>query len=420
MVGAAALKIECLHQRNGRSSRQKFNPGATVFLPIALAIASLPLGGCGGDSSPSSSTASQSSSTGAPPAPAPTTPAATPTTPAPAPVNPTAIPGVEKKSIRSWVSCDGTSDDATGVAKAFAAASHAAFTLVVDCPVRIHTGLDISRTIFIDDDTTVEFTETGKFTVDNTLFPAFVIANSSNITLTGWNVEYDASVPVKRIVDGYSQTYHLAPGMQPAGAFNDYSITQWLAKNRGITFDARQGFVTSLWSGNTNVCAVFFISGDSSQVTVTGMQIGVPAAAGGDRFIPVVFSLNPNYKSNQTITAKTPITAQFVAVPHDLTFSNVSVDGTYMGWVGNTHDTVLENIQSRRYGDLQDSQGNHVGGIEKWFMPPHLIYFSHADSMDPALLNKNIQITNVVDEGVRIGRARDAAGEVRSGNALSL
>jgi hypothetical protein len=327
----------------------------------------------------------------------------------------------ERKSIRKWVKCDGLSDDTMGVANAFAAAAQAAFTLVVDCPVRIQIGFDISRPIFIDNDTTVEFEGAGKFTVDNIFIPAFIIANSHNITLINWNIQYDAALPVNPIVGGYNKNGRFVPGKEPSGVFSEDRITPWLSAHRGISFDARQGHITSLWTGSTPMCAVFFFTGDSSRIAVKAMRISVPETAGGDRFVPVVFSLNPNFKSNQSITAKTPITAQFVSVPHDLSFSDIGLDGTYMGWVGTLQDAVIENIRSARYADLQDPQGENVGGMHKWFAPPHLIYFTHyAATQDLALSNRNIQIRDVVDAGVRIGRARDAAGQAPSGNALSL
>jgi hypothetical protein len=305
------------------------------------------------------------------------------------------------------------SDDTDGVTQAFAAARHAAFTLVVDCPVRLKIGSDSSRAIFVDDGTTVEFTQSGKLTVDNVFVPAFVIVNSHDITLTNWKVEYDAGLPV------IPTSFPL--GVEGAGAFNSFRITRWLTANRGIHFDSSSGYTTSLWTGSTNMCAIFFFAGDVSHVAVTGMQVSVPAAAGGDRFVPVVFSLNPDFRSNQTVSAKTPYTVQYFAVPHDLTFSNISLDGTYMGWVGSAQDSVFENIHSRRYGDLQDAKGENVGGVGKWFAPPHLFYLSYSTAVDPALYNKGIQIRNVLDEGVRVGTARDTNGKERlSGNALSL
>jgi hypothetical protein len=324
-----------------------------------------------------------------------------------------------KRSIKEWVACKGEPDDSDGMSRAFAAARHGAFTLVVDCPIRMQVGTDISRAIFIDNGTAVEFSGAGKLTVDNVLVPAFVIANSSDITLTGWNVEYAGGLPINPIIEGY--LVNGKGGYQPSGAFNDGRITPWLAANRGIKFDGSQGRVTSKWTGSTNMCAIFFISGDSSRVTVTGMQVRVATNAGGDRFVPVVFSLNPNFKSNQTVTAKTRTTAEFASVPHHLHFENISLDGTYMGWVGGIQDSVIENVRSGRYGDLQDASGGNSGGMRKWFAPPHLFYFSGPPVSDgTGLSNQNIQIRNIDDVGPRVGTARDGASELLSGNALSL
>jgi hypothetical protein len=407
---------------------------------LTLSILTLVLAGCetsGGSSNSvasstsSGSSASSGSTTVAPvgvtsPTPPTSTPVPPTTPPNPTPVPPTtpappANPSATVKSISSWVSCDGTSDQWAGVAKAFAAAKNGAFTLSVDCPVRIHIGMDIARPIFIDDATTVEFVGSGKFTVDNTFIPAFVIANSSAVTLTNWIVEYEASLPVDPNTGGYVQNGTFVAGEQPAGAFNGITMTQWLSANRGIVFDQSQGYLTSRWADTTNMCAMFLIIGDSSNLTVTGMQVSVPAAAGGDSFVPVVFSTNPDFKSNQKVTAATPYTAQYFAIPHALTFSNISLDGTYMGWVGGMQNASFDNIRSARYGDLQDAQGKNVGGIGKWFAPPHLFYINYLTTGDPALFNKNIEISQVVDRGVRIGTARDAAGaKPLSGYALSL
>ena len=321
---------------------------------------------------------------------------------------PTVVSG---KSIRSWVSCDGVTDDTAGVAAAFAAASHGAFTLLVDCPVRIHSGTDTTHVIYIDDGTSVQFTGAGTFTVDNILHPAFVIANANSITLTDWNVEYDASLPV--VGDTHI-----------ASVWNDVNMTSWLSAHRGIVFDKSQGAVASRWMGPTNTCAIFFVSGDTSNLTMTGLNVHVPTTAGGDHFVPVVFSLSPNWKSNQTVTAKTPqttITAQYFAVPHDLTFTNVTFDGTYMGWVGGGQNIAFEHVRSHRYGDLQDANGQNVGGVGKWFAPPHLFYLSYTATGDPALFNRNITIHDVVDDGPRVGVARDKGGtDTISGYALSI
>ena len=328
---------------------------------------------------------------------------------------------LSRKSISGWVSCSGRSDDTAGAAKAIEAARHRAFTLVVDCPVNIKVASDISRPIFIDDGTTIEFEGSGKFTVDNQFIPAFVIADSRHITLTNWRVVYDANLPIDQNTGGYSDHGNFVPGPKPGNAFNDQRLTRWLSTNRAIVFDKSAGSVFSQWTGTTNVCAVFFITGDSSDIRITGMNIGVPPTAGGERFIPVAFSLNVNFKANQMVVGKMPLTGQTAGVPNNLTFSDITLDGTYMGWVGGLQNAVFENVRSLRYGDLQDANGGTVGGLKKWFAPPHLFYFAYTADGDPALFNTNVQIKNVVDEGPRVGKARDAGGsDSISGYALSI
>ena len=397
-------------------------PAGTIFRGASTSVGSL------GDGSTSSN------GSAAPPTPA--TPVSNPTGPsfpvaapsgAPDPLPgtaPASKPNATKQSVRAWVACDGVTDDTEGLTRALAAASHATFTLLVDCPVRMKVGMDIARTIFIDEGTTVEFSSAGKLIVDNVFIPAFVIANSSNITLTNWNVEYDASLPVNPRIGGYFQNgiFVKHAEAQPANAFSDLRLSQWLTANRSIVFnESKESNGLAEWSGPTNACAVFFLTGDTSNVVVTGMRVYAPATAGGDHFIPVVFSMSPNFKSNQTVNPQTPLTAQYVAVPHNLAFSTISLDGTYMGWVGSAQNATFQNIESRRYADLQDANGNNTGGASKWFAPPHLFYLSYKPSSDPALFNMNIQIANVVDDGIRIGKARDSGGgDSGSGYALSL
>jgi hypothetical protein len=251
-----------------------------------------------------------------------------------------------------------------------------------------------------------------------------VIPASHNVTLTDWNIEYVGGLPVNWNVAGYEQSGQftkLSGRAQPAVAFNNSTLTRWLTENRAIIFDTTHGQAGSLWAGPTNTSAVFFITGDAANLRVSGMKLYAPATAGGDRFIPMAFSLTRNFKVDQTVTANTPITAQYVAIPHDLEFSDIELDGTYMGWQGNAQNLTIKNVQSHRYGDLQDAAGAHVGGIGKWFAPPHLFYLNYDTDGDSALFNKNVQISDVVDDGPRVGVARDQGGsDTGSGYALSL
>src|SRR5262249_43926842 len=104
------------------------------------------------------------------------------------------------------------------------------------------------------------------------------------------------------------------------------------------------------------------------------------------------------------------------------TFSNIDLDGYYMGWQGSYQDTLFEHIRAHRYGDMQDDQGGTVGGIQKWFAPPHLFYLNY----NPGLIgleNKNIRILDVIDYGIRVGEPRDHGGSDSSSgyvNSLKL
>jgi len=329
-----------------------------------------------------------------------------------------------QRSIRDWVSCSTTSDESAGTIEAFAAARNNAFTLIVDCAVRLHSGLAIDREIFVDNGTSVTFMGSGKFVVDNMFHPAFVIANSSNIVLKNWRVEWDNSVSVDPNVRGYEldgKFVEYKGTTQPAGAFNDIVLTKWLEARRNITFNETRGFVKPVWVGAVNTGAVFYITGSSSNVVFSGLKLGVPASAGADKFLPMAFSLSQNWKSNQTVTGKTPYNSEYLAVPHHLTFSHITLDGTLMGWQGNVQDVMFENIASLRYGDLQDSHGEHVGGIGKWFPPPHLFYLNHTYADDTKLYNTNIHFDGVNDMGPRRGVARDKGGnDSISGYAASL
>jgi hypothetical protein len=327
------------------------------------------------------------------------------------------------RSISEWVSCTGTVDDTSGAKAAFAAAKNGAFTLIVDCPVFLHSGLAVDRGIFIDNETTVQFTGAGKFYVDNMLHPAFIIANSFDINLVDWNVEWDGSVPVDPDFGGYElngQWVSSSGDTQPAHAFNDIVLTAWMSANRSVKFDKSRGPVTPIWGGPINPAAVFFITGQTAVVNISGLNLYVPANAGGNKFMPMAFSFSTNWRSNQTVNQKTPETVNYVAVPRFLVFSNIHLDGTYMGWQGGVQETTFENIYSARYGDLQDASGGTVGGIGKWFPPPHLFYLNANAAGDPLLLNTNITIHGVADEGPRIGAARDTGSNGSSGYANSL
>ena len=331
------------------------------------------------------------------------------------------------RSIRAWTRCDGVHDDHDGVAKAFAAAANGAFVLQIDCPVFIHVGFDIARPIFIDNDTTVRFSGGGLFIVDNTLIPSFVIANSRNVTFTGARVEYEGGLPVdmntgyyvengRRVADGGSDA--------PGAAFNDRTFRNWLSGHRGVILGPA---AHTPWSGPTDLCAIFFITGSVSHLTVTDMKLFAPPQAGADRFIPMAFAMTMGLNSNQTLVGPPAVTPQFYSLPSRLSFSDIDLDGYYMGWQGGAQGLSISHVRAHRYGDLQDAKGGNIGGrslvggkMIGWFAPPHLFYINFGHSWDRRLYTRDIKISDVIDYGNPVGQPRDTPARCCEGNALSL
>ena len=329
----------------------------------------------------------------------------------------------DRRSVHEWVTGDGKHDDAAGVAQAFAAARNRAFTLVVDCPVRIHIGTDIARPIFIDNGTSVEFTSQGLFVVDNVMLPAFVIANSSAIRLLNWSIQYAGGLPAdNRALRGYYERDNFVEKdgyCQPSFAFNDVALTQWLAKNRGIQFDQSKGNAGARWNGPSDMVAIFYLDGDTSDVVFENLKMFVPESAGGHQFIPMAFASMVEFKSQQTVTRETPYTPATASMPHNVRYENIDLDGYYFGWQGIYHNATFHNIRAHRYGDLQDEKGENSGGVGKWFAPPHLFYLNDADAVC-VFRNEDIHISDVIDYGQRVGVARDRDPAHGSGYANSL
>lgn len=151
--------------------------------------------------------------------------------------------------------------------------------MLVDCVATFDIGVNVDRSIFIDDDTTIEFTSAGKFIINNLFEPAFVIANTKNVTMTNWNVQRNSSMPITLNTNGYSlaDKYYPTPGHNGSGTFSDKVLSDWLTKNRGVQFP--DGPSHGLWAyllGSINISSTFFIIGDTTNVKITGLNLDVP------------------------------------------------------------------------------------------------------------------------------------------------
>jgi hypothetical protein len=94
------------------------------------------------------------------------------------------------KSIRGWVSCNESIDESSQLEQALNSAANNAFTLVVDCPVRFHTGTEEQRSIAVPDGVTVSFEGAGEFLIVSNGPPALTVAHPSQVSFFNWNVTY--------------------------------------------------------------------------------------------------------------------------------------------------------------------------------------------------------------------------------------
>lgn len=323
-------------------------------------------------------------------------------------------------SIRDYATCDGITDDLANFKLAINDIKDNKHTLVIDCPLYLKIGMDITKSVFLNDGTSIVFRSGGLIKVDNIFVPAFVIANSSDIHLSNWNIQYIGKMPISNQTGGYyyQDKWTIATGSAPpANAFNNVVLTNWLKDNKGITFD--RGYF-SFWTGIIDPAAIFYIQGNSSKLSFNNFNLFVESSITADSFIPVAFSLLPGYINNTKVNRQS-ITRAVLNIPHELSFNNIRLDGFYMGWHGTLKQAIFTNISAYRYSTLQDSMGQNVGGVNKWFPPPHLFYLNYQNTWDSSLYNEQITLTNIKDYGIRIGKAEDKRTDSHiAGNACSL
>ena len=94
------------------------------------------------------------------------------------------------KSIRRWVSCNDQVDESDQLEQALSAAAYDAFTLLIDCPVRFHTGPASLASIPVPDGVTVAFADAGEFLIGIDGPPALTVSNPAQVHFINWTVTY--------------------------------------------------------------------------------------------------------------------------------------------------------------------------------------------------------------------------------------
>jgi hypothetical protein len=94
------------------------------------------------------------------------------------------------KSIRGWVSCSETIDESAQLEQALNSAANNAFTLLIDCPVRFHTGTAVQRSIPVPDGVTILFEGAGEFLTVSNGPPALTVAHPAQVSFVDWNLTF--------------------------------------------------------------------------------------------------------------------------------------------------------------------------------------------------------------------------------------
>jgi hypothetical protein len=86
------------------------------------------------------------------------------------------------------VTCDPSIDESAQLEAAIDAAANNAFNLVIDCPVRFHTGTAWTRSIPVPDGVTISFSGAGEFLIVDGGPPALLIAHPELVSFFDWNI----------------------------------------------------------------------------------------------------------------------------------------------------------------------------------------------------------------------------------------
>lgn len=298
------------------------------------------------------------------------------------------------------VDSTGVTDSFAAVAAAIASVANTNKTLVWDCPAFLQVGTDLTKTIFVAGNTSIDFTAAGVLITDSLGIPviAHVCAGNSNVTMEDFTLRYIGN-------PGATMLQYTGTWATNNGNWNTITLTNYLAANNGNTFT---GGATAIWPSPTNSCALIYFGGGVSNINYIGSVTITAAFSTADRFIPTLFALNIQWKANQTIPSGLVQNATTAAQPANISFDGVTVDGVCMGWVGTGSNVKLRNITSLRYGDLEDSSGNNQGGIgtnsgrsgnlanDLWFAPPHLFYLQSNNSAFVC----SVDYLNILDQGI--------------------
>ncbi|MBU2948822.1 hypothetical protein [Zobellia uliginosa] len=278
-------------------------------------------------------------------------------------------------------------DDATDDREDFVETLDQAENIGAKVLVDTNMFLDLEETgkksIFLADNTWLEGANEAHIRINNLLSPAFYMALTKNITITNVTFLYDQKYDANY---GWDDKIHRQ---------NTVVLTEYLEAKHGLEFKSSIAITKSPIAWRS---IIYMDAPENVKLeNVTFKAKGKTA----DSFIQWVIKLKEQYKPNQIISNNSGATR----IPNNILLKNVTIDGVIMGIQGIVDGFSSDGLVSQRYSDVQDINGNSIGGDgvggKNWMHPPHLIYLNSDDS--GVYHSQNINIYNTTDYGVYVG-----------------
>jgi hypothetical protein len=259
-------------------------------------------------------------------------------------------------SSYSGITPGGSVNSRTGLNNAIQATATNGQILVIDCAILCNIGTTTTNPIFLPSNLNMRWEPGGVIITDGILLPLFVILNSTNITFENYTTSYIGTFGVTAI-DA------LNPASSLFGLYNTFNtgpVQSYMVANWGNTFT---GVGVPFLQAPTNACAQILMSGQATNIIFRGKtSVTVPSTAPACNFLPMFLSTEPNWLPSTVVTSNGAPTPSTGALPNYVLIEDLDVDGILMGIQGSASNLVIKNATFRRYTDLQDANGNNVGG----------------------------------------------------------
>jgi hypothetical protein len=285
--------------------------------------------------------------------------------------------GTQWLAMSTWVDSSGNFVDPTGTTDSWAAFSSAVaycaqqiaagtpIAIWVDCPMRISIGTNAAKTIFLGNSMTIRCQPgVGYFITDCVMLHLFDIINMLDVTFIDLDILYVGTFGVtasdqqnpNNAYNGTISTYNDTYGKGFMAAPSIGGVQQWAP----ITFSSGGSYA---FPSATNACALISICGNSDRISFLGKtKMRVPDGAPACNFIPFCINVFPNWAPGISRSGNPPTTNTNGGVaPGHVYIESALFDGYLMGICG-TVTWIDARVRGLRYSDMQDANGNNIGG----------------------------------------------------------